>query len=344
MVESPTRKRVAELIDEGHAAVMVFVPGKDEKENTRSREVIQQLIDQVDTLFPAFPPDPMELAAPPSASDEQAASEASEEASDPEEQPGLKLAMLELSRDDPKEKWLMRALMSVEPELDDYIDKPMVFAVYGRGRAMPPYIGEGISTELLTELVGFLVGPCSCYAKADNPGMDLLIKWDWEASADKLAANDPSLYPDPMMYQEFLVEDDSAEETPSEDTPVEEPTEESPTEATPAEETPADEIAVEEEAPAEPVQEPAMLARAEIAVLDETPDDSQAESDSSEDAAISPDPGTQQPEEGSVEAPAKPGGPTDSFTSSVVWKLGLVLACGAAVVLVVGFVLTRKHG
>ena len=61
-------------------------------------------------------------------------------------------------------------------------DQPMVFAVYGRGRALPPLIGEEISTDLIYQISDFLVGACSCQVKSLNPGTDLLLDHDWDRS------------------------------------------------------------------------------------------------------------------------------------------------------------------
>ncbi len=62
---------------------------------------------------------------------------------------------------------------------------------------MEPYIGKGITPDNLVEVVSFLAGACSCLVKEQNPGVDLLVKWDWEATADELAKNDPSLSSSP---------------------------------------------------------------------------------------------------------------------------------------------------
>jgi hypothetical protein len=60
--------------------------------------------------------------------------------------------------------------------------EPMVIAVYGRGRALQPIVGEKITLEIVGQISSFLVGPCSCQVKDLNPGTDLLINHDWNRS------------------------------------------------------------------------------------------------------------------------------------------------------------------
>jgi hypothetical protein len=105
----------------------------------------------------------------------------------------LNVATLSVSRADPAEAWLVRSLTAVETDLGKYAAEPMVFAVFGRGRALPPFIGRGITAENLTEAVSFVAGACSCTVKDQAPGWDLLLRWDWEATAETLAASDPTL-------------------------------------------------------------------------------------------------------------------------------------------------------
>jgi hypothetical protein len=56
---------------------------------------------------------------------------------------------------------------------------PMIFPVFGRGRALLPLIGAGITPENIEDSGSFLVGACSCEVKELNPGFDLLLAADW---------------------------------------------------------------------------------------------------------------------------------------------------------------------
>ncbi|NIA13749.1 MAG: hypothetical protein GWP08_06675 [Nitrospiraceae bacterium] len=88
---------------------------------------------------------------------------------------------LRLSRTDPAETALVAMLLGTEPDLMDY-DEPMVFPVFGRGRALYAIVGKGINKDNIREAALFLATACSCLVKADNPGTDLLLSADWTAA------------------------------------------------------------------------------------------------------------------------------------------------------------------
>lgn len=77
---------------------------------------------------------------------------------------------------------LVGALLSLEDDLMTFRDDPMVFAVYGRARVLPPLVGKGITRDNVGEIAAYLTGPCSCQVKALNPGVDLLLDHDWDRS------------------------------------------------------------------------------------------------------------------------------------------------------------------
>jgi hypothetical protein len=93
----------------------------------------------------------------------------------------LKVAfsLLRVKRDDPREQALVGMLVRAEPDLAERND-PMAFPVFGRGRALLPLIGPGITAENIRDSAAFLVGPCSCQIKELNPGFDLLLSAFWD--------------------------------------------------------------------------------------------------------------------------------------------------------------------
>ncbi len=236
LVDSPARKQIGRAFDEGHAAVLLILTGPDAEENARVQKAVEKLVaDAAAGKFNLDGADPYGLpavepvgpaqtgesdspegvdetgadqtgAGEPEAEGTQAAAEAAsspeaEDAAEPEEAPaGFKLAVVKVSRDDKAEQWLVRSLLAVEPDLDEFPEEPMVFGIYGRGRALPPFIGKGINYENLVECVYFLTGPCSCIIKDQNPGMDLLMCWDWNKTADQWMATDESLAQDDWQY------------------------------------------------------------------------------------------------------------------------------------------------
>ena len=95
----------------------------------------------------------------------------------------LKLAF-EILRYDRKSDEIMTALlMGVGPDHEEPVEgKPMVFAVYGRGRVLAPMVGEEINMDNVSSIAFFFSGACSCQMKALNPGTDLLLDHDWDSS------------------------------------------------------------------------------------------------------------------------------------------------------------------
>jgi hypothetical protein len=87
-------------------------------------------------------------------------------------------------------------LIGSEPDLAERSDV-MLFPVFGRGRALLPLIGAGITEKNIYDAAAFLVGPCSCEIKEQNPGFDLLLSADWDgllaASGLAVAAAVPTI-------------------------------------------------------------------------------------------------------------------------------------------------------
>ena len=94
---------------------------------------------------------------------------------------GLKLAfsLLRVSRTDPAEAAFVEMLLGSESDLRE-LKEPILFPVFGRGRALYALAGNGISHETIDEAASFLIGRCSCQVKEQNPGVDLLLAADWD--------------------------------------------------------------------------------------------------------------------------------------------------------------------
>jgi len=101
------------------------------------------------------------------------------------ELPGLsyEFSTLAISRSDPQERMLLEMLLKSEPDLGDYADEPIVFPVFGRGRALYALASEGVNADTIRETIAFLTGPCGCEIKMLNPGVDLLMSVNWDAAA-----------------------------------------------------------------------------------------------------------------------------------------------------------------
>jgi len=174
MWDSPARTAIAQQLAEGKAGVLIMLEGGDAAVDEGAEKVAKELIAEMAA-------GKVELYLPPSM-----AADADEDGASSR----LQLGLIKIARTDAAEKWLIDSLMSMEDDLrnDEFAAQPMMFAVFGRGRALPPFIGKGISRDNLLECVYFLTGACSCTVKDQNPGMDLLFAENWWSVAEKLAA------------------------------------------------------------------------------------------------------------------------------------------------------------
>jgi hypothetical protein len=317
MVDSPARKQLGKLLNDGNAAVLLILTGPDENANRQAEKAAADVVAMAaGGRFSVSVSDGYTAEGfLPEASDDSPASGARQ--GDAAEK--LKLAALKLSRSDPAEKWLVDSLLSVEPDLREsqFAKSAMIFAVFGRGRVMPPFVGKGITAENLAEGVSFLTGPCSCVIKDQNPGADLLIRRDWDAVAEAWAANDPRLgggapAGGPWGYQEFVAGDsDNPTQTPAgedlrpELSPTGDPQPKAHPQAGPRQARTQPPLAQ----PAGPLSESQSIAA-----------------------------------EASAQAPAQlGGGMSDSFALWQALRIGIWLGAGTAVVLIAGFVLVLRR-
>jgi hypothetical protein len=112
--------------------------------------------------------------------------------------PPLKIAfsIVRVARSDPAERLLVDQLLNWNPSLRN-ATKTLLFPVFGRGRVLPPAVGEGIRSEVIATMARLLTGPCSCQIKAMNPGFDLLMAAKWDALLEGRERPDPA--PPPLV-------------------------------------------------------------------------------------------------------------------------------------------------
>lgn len=91
--------------------------------------------------------------------------------------------VVEVARDS-KEELLVRLLVKSEDELDR-VGGPIVFPIFGRGRALCSLHGKVLEKpDELRRTLEYLCRACSCQVKELNPGVDLLITGSWERIFD----------------------------------------------------------------------------------------------------------------------------------------------------------------
>ncbi len=167
LIESPARQTLTELLKTGSAGVLVLL----ECENPEANAMALQEAEAAIARAAAGEIQPFTLAGA---------------EVDGEEVEPFEVGLIVVSRDDPEEQALVNMLLDVEDDLREFTE-PMIFGVYGRGRAGWPYLGKGITKENMDDALAFMSGACSCEVKEQNPGMDLLVSADWNAAAEFLA-------------------------------------------------------------------------------------------------------------------------------------------------------------
>jgi hypothetical protein len=188
LTASPVRQELIRRLTEGQTAVWLLLEcGEAEKDNAAAARIEEELKNLEQTLplpeLSAAPEDQLLAGVP------------------------LKVAfsLLRVSRGDAAEQALVAMLLHSEPDLAERSD-PMVFPVFGRGRALLPLVGAGITAENIHDAAVFLVGPCSCQVKELNPGFDLLLTDEWAVliSQDETAITRVGDPPSPQEKPELV--------------------------------------------------------------------------------------------------------------------------------------------
>jgi hypothetical protein len=160
MAGSPKRKELAENLIGGASVVWVFVPSGNPEKDLRAKALIRG---ELDFALKGLAKMPFFTNA--GAKDKKLT---------------YAFPILTLSRSDPEERFFLDMLMKSESDLYQHKNEPMVFPVFGRGRALGCLFGDYISKDKIQDAVSFLAASCSCEIKAMNPGMDLLLPAQWD--------------------------------------------------------------------------------------------------------------------------------------------------------------------
>lgn len=199
LVDSPARKTISDKLIEGESAVWLFLESGDEADDTAAFETLSREVERLQS----------ELALP--ELDERAELESIYLDTEIKSQLSIHFSIIRMSRDDPAEQAFVAQLLKSEPDLYAY-DQPMAFPVFGQGRLLYAFVGDGINRETLTEAGQFLVGPCSCQIKDDNPGMDLLMPAAWAEELDLFMVRDrPTPAPIPALAMAQAAENGDAQ-------------------------------------------------------------------------------------------------------------------------------------
>lgn len=92
----------------------------------------------------------------------------------------VSFSLVRFSSQDPSEAVLRKLLTNGDP-----ISEPLLYPLFGRGRALGQFGAGKVDKGLLEETAVFLTSACSCQVKAQNPGFDILLKANWNSIFDE---------------------------------------------------------------------------------------------------------------------------------------------------------------
>ena len=172
ILHSPLRSQIAHDLIEAKAAVFVLVKSGDARKDQQAQTTLRTLLTkmegelQMPTADPTIPW--------------------------PENLHGLKIAFSVRTVDakDPAEAAFLAMALTLSPGINQQLaaGHPAIIPLYGRGRALPPYLADDKDLEAITASVGGLVaGACSCELKELNPGVDMLVATNWDRALQTFA-------------------------------------------------------------------------------------------------------------------------------------------------------------
>jgi hypothetical protein len=181
LIESPARSQIMKYLAEGKTCAYVLLTSSDKKKNAAAEEIVKKAIKAVDSGEIEFYDGEL-----PYWYDEEDDKEKDDGKEEKPKKSKHSIGFVKVERDSQIERWLVRSLLATELDLKE-IDEPMVFAVFGRGRAFPPFLGKGITYDNMLDYFSEVTGACSCTVKDQNPGIDLPMLNDWDAVAEAMA-------------------------------------------------------------------------------------------------------------------------------------------------------------
>jgi hypothetical protein len=176
LLDSPSRRQVARNILRGDSMVWLVLEGTDTNKTAAVIAVLEKESRRLEKVLRLPEMDE---------SDPEISSEIA-----------LKIAFstVRVSRRDPAERVFVEMLARSDSSIVGDND-PLVFPIYGRGRALGLMHPSDVNSDLIERAAAFVTGACSCEVKALNPGADLLFAADWDGGLQGRAVKDPALPP-----------------------------------------------------------------------------------------------------------------------------------------------------
>jgi len=178
LLDSPARQEIVQRLTDGQSAVWVLLESGETADDAAAARLLEDRLNYLASVLELPKLDAQDIA--------------NGLISVGEEGLRLEFSILRLSRDDPRERPFVQMLLGAEADLDS-VKTPIVFPVFGQGRALYALAGDGIREETIEKAATFLIGKCSCEVKEQNPGMDLLLAADWKAVVQSQTSGIPDL-------------------------------------------------------------------------------------------------------------------------------------------------------
>jgi hypothetical protein len=166
LTTSQARQELAKRILAGESAVWVIVQGSDAAEH---EALASRLTKRVTFL-------------------ESAAQLPVIDPNDPDSKLGpgpevmLKFSSLKINRADPQETVLAAMLAGTKGLAEIPAAQSFAALVFGRGRVLGAWPAAELTESFIDDTTLFVIKACSCQAKAQNPGWDLLMNVNWDES------------------------------------------------------------------------------------------------------------------------------------------------------------------
>ena len=167
IIDSPVRQKIAKRLLSGDSTVWVLLESGDKSKDDAAAKTLETELGRLNKELQLPEQAPTPDVGP----------------YEPEIKIELKVAfsVLRVSRTDPGERMFIKMLLGSEDGLTK-LKEPIAFPVFGRGRALAAFAGDGIETDNIESACIFLVGRCSCQVKRLNPGTDMMFSVNWDAA------------------------------------------------------------------------------------------------------------------------------------------------------------------
>lgn len=171
LLNSPARENIAGKLASGVTAMWMFLESGDRSKDQEALDLITKELKHLGQTL-TFPNTELWLDNYQDDSDDNV--------------PKVDFEVISISRDDPREQFLVKMLINSEADLNDFDSEPMVFPIFGRGIILYGIVGKGINEWNIREAAEFITGECSCQAKLLNPGVDMLISMNWDKQIKRI--------------------------------------------------------------------------------------------------------------------------------------------------------------